>query len=73
MERWVWFAVISGQSEQEVGARAGQLAGTLHGRYGDTCKILWSPASAGFSLTPASLSGAAPLPPDITRLLEKLL
>ena len=69
----VWFAVIAGQHEQEVAARAGHIAGSLQGRYGDTCRIVWAPASSGFALTPASLSGAAPLPPDIARLLEMLL
>jgi serine/threonine protein kinase len=69
----VWFAVLAGGSDQEVTAAAGRVAGALQSRYGDTCKVVWAPASSSFALTPASLAGAAPLPPDISRLLEMLL
>jgi serine/threonine protein kinase len=69
----IWFAVLSGPGAEQVKRAAQHLCGTLLQRYGDTCKVVWSPASNDFALTPASLSGAAPLPPDIAHLLQHLL
>ena len=69
----IWFAVLSGPGAEQVKLAAQYLCGTLLQRYGDTCKVVWSPASSDFSLTPASLSGAAPLPADIAHLLQHLL
>jgi serine/threonine-protein kinase len=69
----IWFAVLSGAGAEQVKLAAQHLCGTLMQRYGDTCKVVWSPASSDFALTPASLSGAAPLPADIAHLLQHLL
>jgi serine/threonine-protein kinase len=69
----IWFAVLSGAGAEQVKLAAQHLCGTLMQRYGETCKVVWSPASTDFALTPASLSGAAPLPADIAHLLQHLL
>jgi len=69
----MWFAVIPASNDAAAAGEAQRVAAGLQGRYGETCKILWAPASAGFALTPASLSGAAPLPPEIAALLDTLL
>jgi hypothetical protein len=69
----VWFVVLPAPSQQEAAALANKIGRAVKARYGDTCKVVWAHASSGFALTPASLSGAAPLPAEITRLLEQLL
>jgi len=69
----MWFAVIPAPNEAAAADQAHRVSGGLQQRYGETCRILWAPASAGFALTPASLSGAAPLPPEIAALLDQLL
>jgi serine/threonine-protein kinase len=69
----VWFAVLSAASAHDVELAAQRLCGLLMQRYGETCRVAWSPASSDFALTPASLSGAAPLPPDIAQLIEHVL
>jgi len=69
----MWFAVLPASSDLDAEALAERVCTGLQQRYGDTCRILWAPASPGFALTPASLSGAAPLPPEIASLLDQLL
>ncbi|HEX2677978.1 MAG TPA: serine/threonine-protein kinase [Polyangiales bacterium] len=69
----IWFAVVPGPSEQETKAAARRIGNALQDRFGDTCKVVFTQASANFALTPASLSGAAPLPDEINHLLEHLL
>jgi hypothetical protein len=69
----MWFAVIPAGSDSAAAGEAQRVSVGLQKRYGDTCKILWAPASPRFALTPASLSGAAPLPPEIAALLDQLL
>ncbi len=69
----MWFAIVPAASESDVTAHAERVCVALQQRYGDTCRVLWSHASPSFALTPASLSGAAPLPPEIAQLLDQLL
>ena len=68
----IWFAVVPAPDVEAGRTTARKLRDTLLQRYGDTCKIVWAPASAAFAMTPASLSGAAPLPDEINRLIERL-
>ena len=67
-----WFSVVRADSPEEAAYVANRLGLALQERYGDTCKVLWTAARDDFSLTPASLSGSAPLPPEITELLLAL-
>jgi serine/threonine-protein kinase len=69
----MWFCIVPASSEGEAAEQAHRVCAGLQGRYGDTCRVIWAPASPAFSLTPASLSGAAPLPPEIAALLDRLL
>jgi hypothetical protein len=69
----MWFAVLSATNEALAAQAAQQLGAALQQRYGGTCRVVWAPASPAFNLTPASLSGAMPLPVEITRLLDHLL
>ena len=69
----MWFSVVPAATEKEAGALVKRLRDALTERYGETCKVLWARASAGFALTPAMLSGASPLPDEISKLLEQLL
>jgi hypothetical protein len=69
----IWFAVLPGKSKEEVKAAALRLGNALKQRYGNTCEVVWSIASKSFKLTPAALSGASPLPRDISQLIEYLL
>jgi hypothetical protein len=69
----MWFAIVPASSDDEAAEQAQRVSSGLQKRYGDTCRILWAPASPHFALTPASLSGAAPLPPEIAALLDQLL
>jgi len=69
----MWFAVLSAANDALVGKAAEKLGAALQQRYGGTCRVVWAPASPAFTLTPASLSGATPLPAEITRLLDHLL
>jgi serine/threonine-protein kinase len=68
----MWFAIMPAADVESARAAARRLRDALAQRYGDTCKVVWAPASAAFALTPASLSGSAPLPDEINRLLERL-
>jgi hypothetical protein len=67
-----WFSVVRADSPQEAAFVANNLGLALQQRYGDTCKVLWTLAPDDFALTPASLSGSAPLPPEITEILLAL-
>jgi serine/threonine-protein kinase len=69
----MWFAIIPATSDDGAAEQAQRVSAALQKRYGDTCRILWAPASPAFALTPASLSGAAPLPPEIATMLDQLL
>jgi predicted signal transduction protein with EAL and GGDEF domain len=69
----MWFAVVPGSSEDDAAAAAPHLGAALQERYGSTCNVVWAHASPDFALTPASLSGAAPLPDEISHLLNHLL
>jgi serine/threonine-protein kinase len=69
----MWFAIIPAMNDDGAAEQAQRVSTGLHQRYGDTCRILWAPASPSFALTPASLSGAAPLPPEIATMLDQLL
>lgn len=69
----IWFAIVPGASEQETKQTARRIGNALQTRFGDTCKVVFTQASAEFALTPASLSGAAPLPEELNDLLEHLL
>ena len=69
----MWFCVVPAGSEGEAAEQAQRVCAGLQTRYGDTCRVIWAPASPAFALTPASLSGAAPLPPEIAALLDRLL
>ena len=69
----MWFAVLTGNTEDAAKTAANTLGMALQERFGSTCKVVWAPATEAFSLTPASLSGAAPLPREVSRLLEALL
>lgn len=69
----IWFAVVTGENAEVAKSLANRLGRALQERYGSTCKVLWAPATENFAITPASLSGAAPLHEEISRLLEALL
>jgi hypothetical protein len=69
----MWFAVVPAANETAAEESAQRVCAGLQQRYGDTCKLTWAPASPSFALTPASLSGAAPLPAEIAQLLDHLL
>jgi hypothetical protein len=69
----MWFAVVPAANDKEGRGAVKRLWDALTERYGETCKIVWAPASSGFALTPASLAGASPLPEEISKLLERLL
>jgi serine/threonine-protein kinase len=69
----MWFCIVPAGSDAEAAEHAQRVCAGLQTRYGDTCRVIWAPASPAFALTPASLSGAAPLPPEIAALLDRLL
>jgi Protein kinase domain len=69
----VWFAVVPGAHDEDTRNVARALGARLQERFGDTCKVVFTLASPSFALTPASLSGAAPLPEELNELLGHLL
>ena len=69
----VWFAVLPGQNEEDTKQNTRHLGAKLRERFGETCKVVFTLAPSNFALTPASLSGAAPLPDELNDLLEHLL
>jgi hypothetical protein len=67
-----WFAVLSCDDEAHAARVAGSVVRALEGRYGATGAYAWCHAGEGFSLTAASLTGAAPLPEEIRSLVRRL-
>lgn len=69
-----WFALkASPAPAAPASTEAEELAGAIRSRYGAGCASAWSLVDASFALSASSLSGAAPLPGELTSLLERVV
>jgi len=68
-----WFA-LQGTPVPESDAEAGaqNIAAGLQERYGSTTAVRWTTVDDSFSISAASLTGAAPMPEALASLLEQL-
>ncbi|MFN7953440.1 MAG: protein kinase [bacterium] len=68
-----WFAWQSqGTSMDDASGEARGIVDALEQRYGDSVRTSWKLVDAGFSVTTASLTGAAPLPDPLKALIEEI-
>jgi serine/threonine protein kinase len=68
----LWIAIVRARHDDPAGALAGEVAAQVSGRYGHMAEVDWMLVGEGFSLTGATLSGAAPLPDELSDLIEGL-
>ncbi|MFZ5480184.1 MAG: serine/threonine-protein kinase [Myxococcota bacterium] len=68
----LWVLTARSEGADAVRARAEQVRAALVGRFGPTVEIAWSPLPQDALLTPAALTGAAPLPPAYRELVARV-
>ena len=68
-----WFALQS-ETVPAAAARsqAEEIGDALRQRYGSTARVEWTAVDQDFVMTGASLTGAAPMPEELAKLMEKL-
>ena len=68
-----WFALQSRPTaEAEARAAASKIELNLKERYGSTARVQSVIVAADFRLSPSALTGAAPMPPELSHLLSQL-
>ncbi len=69
-----WFALQSDAgTEAEARRRVEAITRALASRFGAHARVAWRAVDKGFALSPAALTGTAPLPPPLRELLDGLL
>lgn len=68
----LWLALLVGAEGRETARRADELCVRLRQEFGDSAEVVMGPADEGFVLTTAALTGTAPLPPSLDRLISSL-
>ena len=68
----LWIALVRARHDDPAGTLAGEVSEKILERYGHMAEADWTLVGEGFSLTGATLSGAAPLPEELSGLLEGL-
>ncbi len=68
-----WFAWQSrGTTMDDASGEARAITSAIEQRYGEAVRTAWKLVDAGFSVTTASLTGAAPLPDALKALIEEI-
>ena len=67
-----WIAIQRADNPGQAYECAGQISNALRERYGADTDVRWDAVDLDFTLSPASLTGAAPLPPVIQGLIEAM-
>jgi hypothetical protein len=67
-----WFALQATEGGEEARTQAEAMMAALSGRFGALVKARWCPVGEDFQLTAMALSGATPLPPVLSDLLQQL-
>ncbi len=68
----LWIALVRMRSDDPAGALAEEVTEKILERYGHMADVGWQLVGEGFALTGATLSGAAPLPDELTSLIAGL-
>ncbi len=68
----LWIAISSPSARVDAEAAAGKVEYEISTRYGELASIAWTVVDDTFAVTPASLTGAAPLPDPLPALLERV-
>lgn len=67
-----WFALVRAPEAEAAERHATEIVRRFDQQFGSTGKAAWAPVGAGFRLSPASVTGARPLPPELQALFERV-
>jgi predicted Ser/Thr protein kinase len=68
----LWFAVTRSANEFDAAINADLFVAAIAERFGSTARAAWAPLPRGFELSAASAAGAAPLPTELSTLIDRI-